>query len=192
MDTINWEDVYVQLYAYTDQLLKAHQWFRKGKSDSFLKGKQVHDYVADAIEKYLSAPEKYNPSTNRSLVNYLKLHIIRTLVGNDANSSENRTSLDIFALNDTDDDPFENIEFFLPYANIYFDQEMDYNKILSDVKMQLKGDETACKIFDCVCCNGMKRREVILEHNLQDPDFDNGMKRLRTVLKNTAKKYDLN
>src|ERR1700744_6202794 len=91
MEAIKWEDIYVQLYAYTDHLLKAYSWFRKD-ADSYLKGKQVHDYINDAIEKYLLEPEKYDPSSGRSLVTYLKWHIIRTSVGNDVRSQENKTS----------------------------------------------------------------------------------------------------
>jgi len=62
MEPINWEDIYVQLYAYTDKLLKAYTWFRKDQTDSYLKGKQIHDYVAGAIENFLREPDKYDPS----------------------------------------------------------------------------------------------------------------------------------
>src|SRR5665213_911546 len=111
MDAINWDDLYLQLYAYTDHLLKARSWFRKDKTDSYLKGKQVHDYIQDAIEKYLLEPEKYDPSSGRSLVTYLKWHIIRSAVGNDVRSPENQTSSDILSSDSTesnDEDSFKN------------------------------------------------------------------------------------
>lgn len=193
MDTIKWNDVYLQLYAYTDQLLKASPWFKKGETDSYLKGKQVHDYIADAIEKHLKAPEKYDPSSGRSLVNYLKIHIIRSLVGNDVKSEENKTSSDILSIEQTDDENehFVNVEALLPFASALFDQEIDYKNILKEIENELEDDDIAKLIFREVRCNGLNRRDVLEEQNMKESEYDNGMKRLRTVLKNIAKKYDL-
>ena len=44
---IDWEAVYLQLYAYADALLKTKQWFRGEDTSSFLKGKQIHDYFSE-------------------------------------------------------------------------------------------------------------------------------------------------
>jgi len=193
MEIIDWDDIYPQLYAYTDHLLKTKNWFRKEGTDSYLKGKQVHDYIAEAIEKFLRNPEKYESTSNRSLVNYLKLHIIRTLVGNDARSAENLTSIDLFGYeddNNEEEDSHFNIESILPFAGAFFDHEIDYNDIISEVKNEISSDEIATKIFEGIC-NGLKRRDSIEENNFTEADFDNGMKRLNTVLKKTAVKYDL-
>lgn len=193
MEIIDWEDIYIQLYAFTDQLLKTKAWFRKAGTDSYLKGKQVHDYISEAIEKYLRNPEKYEPKYNRSLVNYLKMHIIRTLVGNDARSVENRTSDDIFSIsvdNNDKDDLDSGLDTMLPYAEAYFDQEIDYNKACAYVRSELSNDEVAIKIFEDRC-EGFKRRQTIETHKMSEAEYDNGMKRLHTVLKRTAVKYDL-
>lgn len=191
MEPINWEDIYVQLFAFTDQLLKAFSWFRKGKTDSYLKGKQVHDYVAEAIEKYLREPEKYDPSSGRSLVNYLKWHIIRTSVGNDVRSPENKTSSTLLAGSDfdEDDDIYSNVEAFLPFVTASFDQNADYKQIIEDIENELRGDEMAKLIFEEVRCNGMDRRDVIKKYDVRGTDFDNGMKRMKTVLRKIAKRY---
>jgi len=190
MEPINWENIYVKLYAYTDQLLKAYSWFRKG-SDSYLQGKQVHDYVAEAIEKYLRSPEKYDPSSGRSLVTYLKWHIIRSSVGNDVRSAENITSSAILSNNDSgeDGDPFCTIEALLPFVEAGFDQQIDYKKVLTDIENELQNDEVAKMIFEEVRCNGMDRRDVIKKYEVTDKDFDNGMKRMKTVLRKIAKRY---
>lgn len=192
MDKINWEDIYVQLYAYSDQLLKAKSWFRKGKTDSYLKGKQVHDYIADAIEKYLTAPGKYNSLSGRSLVNYLKQHIIRSLIGNDAKSLENKTSSNILSNENSDEgEPFSNIENLLPFTEAFFDQEIDFKEVLNSIRNGIENDKIVEKIFEGVCCNGLKRRDVIKENQMEESEFDNGMKRLKTILKKTAKKHEL-
>lgn len=193
MDAINWDDLYLQLYAYTDQLLKARSWFRKDKTDSYLKGKQVHDYIQDAIEKYLLEPEKYDPSSGRSLVTYLKWHIIRSAIGNDVRSPENQTSSDILSSDSSegDEDSFKNIDALLPFVAAYFGDELDYKNIVKDAEEELQQDDIAMTIFKEVRCQNVDRRVVIQQYNMKESEFDNGMKRLKTVLKRVAKKYEL-
>ncbi len=193
MDSINWDDLYLQLYAYTDHLLKARSWFRKDKTDSYLKGKQVHDYIQDAFEKYLLEPEKYDPSSGRSLVTYLKWHIIRSAVGNDVRSPENQTSSDILSSDGVEDeeDSFKNIDALLPFVAAYFGDELDYKDIVKDVEEELEQDEIAKIIFKEVRCQNVDRRVVIRQYKMKESEFDNGMKRLKTVLKRVAKKYEL-
>lgn len=193
IDEINWDDIYMQLYAYTDQMLKAHIWFGKAESDSYLKGMQVHDYIAAAIEKFLVSPEKFDPSYGRSLINYLKKHIIRSLISNDAKSLENKTATgnSIFE-NSSDDDEASNVfESLLPFVYATFDQTIDYEKIMNEIYSEIQNDIILTQIFEGTCKNRMKRREIILEFKMKESDFDNGMKRLKTVLNYISKKYSL-
>lgn len=193
MQPVNLEDIYVQLYAYTDQLLKTYIWFRKNRSDSYLKGKQVHDYVMGAIEKYLREPEKFDASSGRLLLTYLKWHIVRTAVGNDARSTENKIFTELPTSDDSNDggeDVFSNIDALLPFVVAGFDEEMDYKKIMAEIAAELQEDEMAKLIFEEVRCNGMDRRDVIRKYNLEDKAYDNGMKRMKTVLKKIAKRYN--
>jgi hypothetical protein len=189
MDKIKWKEIYLRLYAYTDQLLKNLSWFRKN-SDSFLKGKQVEDYVCDAIEKYLAAPEKFDENTGKTLLNYLKYHIVRSLVSNDINSAENKKSVNIinYTCNDNDDESFN--EYILPVVAATFDEDMDYQKIILEIENSLDNDFIAKLIFQEVRLHGMPRRDFIKNHKIGERDFDNGMKRLKTILKNIAKQYD--
>lgn len=193
MDNIKWDDIYIQLYAYADQLLKTFVWFRKTTTDSYLKGKQPHDYAAEAIEKYLSAPEKYDSSTGRSLVTYLKWHIIRTAVGNDVRSKENRSSSDLLSRNNSEDsdDFFINTESFFPFLSASFDDDIDYKSIMDDIDYAIKDDQLIKLIFNEVRIKGYDRRDVIKQHQLNESDFDNGMKRLKTILKKVIKQYNL-
>jgi len=63
--------------------------------------------------------------------------------------------------------------------------------ILNDIQDEIQADEIVKTIFEAHCQNGLLRREILIEYNMDSKVFDNGMKRLRTVLKKTAKKYDL-
>src|SRR5258706_4925494 len=118
---IDWEDVYVKLYAFTDYLLRSKKWFRGRKTETYLKGQEVHDYVSEGISRFLEHPEKYD-SAKRSLTGYLKLHIIRTLIGNDAKSPENKLTMDVFSFADDVIGEGEDSNLFLdtilPYAEV--------------------------------------------------------------------------
>lgn len=193
--TIDWEKVILDLQTFTRSWVNGKGWFRGGKTKTFLKGKEIDDYVYGAIEKYLLHPEKYDPSQG-SLVDYLNYNIIRTLVRNDLVSSENRTSQDVFAFaeeraenNETDTGSY--LDRILPFAGAYFDQEIDYNTIMSAIETEISGDSLLEEIFLGVCSYGLKRREVIEEFKLTPTQYDNGIRRLKTILHNTAVKYDL-
>jgi len=137
---INWEDIYIRLYAYVDALLSVVHGFRGPKSDSLVKGKQVHDYVSGAIEEYLRHPEKYDP-TKRSLVNYLKLHIIRSSIGNDLRSAENRSTSDVFALHFKEGSDDNHLDLLLPFVDAFWDHQIDYDLIVGHIERSIIGDE---------------------------------------------------
>lgn len=191
-ETIDPGELYLQLYAFTDDFLKTRTFFRGAGSSSFLAGKEVHDYVMDGIEKYLRNPEKFNPSSGRSLLNYIRLHIIRTLIGNDLRSAENRLSKDLFAFVDSDEEKdVDYVETMLPHVEAYFDEEMDYEKIMAYVEEAIKGDKTVEEIFLGITGYGLKRREIINEFGMAETEYNNGIRRLQTILKNTAFQFKL-
>lgn len=193
MDQKVLEELYEELYIYTDYLIKQKKWFRRG-SDSFLKGKQVHDYVSDAIERYLNEPEKYDESKGRSLLNYLKLHVIRNLVRNDSNSSENQSTLDVFAHSSSDngeDSESSYLDSVLPFLDAFFPDEIDYNDIMSYVEGQVEEDKDIENIFLGLCVYDLKRREIIKEFDMSEGQYNNGLRRLKTILKNTATEFNL-
>ncbi len=207
-NSVDWEEVILRLQSYTRSLVSKKGWYRissvvkkdpknedENKHEStYIKGKEVDDYVYEAIEKYLVNKEKHDPQKG-SLLDYLKYGVIRSLVSNDLVSAENRTSKDVFAhSNNLEDDENDNgsyLDSILPYAEAYFDMEIDYTEIMNYVQGEIKGDEILEEIFLGICLNGLKRRDVIEEFNLSEKDFDNGMRRLKTILSRTAKKFDL-
>lgn len=193
--TIDWEEVILKLQSFTRSWVNGKGWFRGGKTTTFIKGKEIEDYVFGAIEKYLRNPEKYAPSKG-SLLDYLKYNLIRSMVSNDLVSAENQTSKNVFSIADEkeqlEEDSGSYLDSILPHAEVYFDQEIDYKEIMSSIENEVKGDNIAEEIFLGVYCYNLKRREVIEEFKMTENDFDNGMRRLKTILSNTAKKYDLN
>jgi hypothetical protein len=191
---INWEEIILCLQSYTRLLVSNKKWFRGGKTKTFLAGKEIEDYIYEAIAKYLQNPEKFD-SSKGTLINYLKYNIIRSLVSNDLVSSENQTSKDIYTIVDKMDSEDENsnsyLDSILPYAEVYFDQEIDYNEIMASIENKVKGDKILEEIFLGYCSENSKRREVIEEFGMSENDYDNGMRRLKTILKDIITKYNL-
>ena len=187
----DWNKLYLNLYAYADQLLKLKSWFRGKGTDSYHQGKQPHDYVQDAIFKYLSEPEKFDPSL-RSLEGYLKKHIIRQAIGNDSKTVENRVSSDIFKNqyeeSGTGNDLLDDI---LPFQHALFDKQMDIAQIMHYMSEKIKENPLLVKLFHGHCRDLLQRREVIREYHLSETEYDNGIRRLNTILKACAAKFCL-
>ncbi len=70
-----------------------------------------------------------------------------------------------------------------------YDDELDYKTIIDDVRKVIEKDEQGVVIFEKICCEGQRRRDVIQEESWTDDVFDNGMKRLNRALVKVAKKY---
>lgn len=190
---IDWEEVLLKLQCYARSLINGKQWFRGNKTTVFLKGKEIEDYVFSAIEKYLRNPEKFDPQKG-SLINYLQYNLIRSMVGNDIRSRENKTSMDVFTTADNTE-PEENscsyLDSIMPCADAFFDQEIDYNEIMSYIEAETKGDKIVEEIFLGLFHFDLKRREIIEEFSMTEKEYDNGMRRLNTIRNKTADKYKL-
>jgi len=191
---IDWEEIILCLQVYTRKLVKEKGWFRGEETTTFLEGKEINDYVFSAIEKYLRNPEKYD-STKRSLVEYLKKHIIRSLVSNDLVSAENKTTIDLFSYEnnneDDDEDSAPYLDSILPYVEAFFDQEIDYKQIMNCIETLTKGDTIVENIFLGISGYGMKRAEIIKEFKMTENEFDNGMRRLITIRNKVAQQFNI-
>lgn len=190
--SIDWEEIILRLVAFTRSLAKGKPWFRGGKTDSFLMGKEAEDYAFAAIEKYLKEPEKFDASKGE-LVDYLQYNLVRSLVGNDLRKKENLLSKDVFAHSDDDDE--ENgiyLDRILPHVEALFPDDIDYNAIKEYIEKEIQGDDDAENIFLGLYSFGLKPREVMQEFNMAAPEYNNGMRRLKTVLARTTLHFTKN
>lgn len=188
----DWKEIVLRLQAYTRMLVRDKGWFRGSETGAYISGKEIDDYVFEAIGRYLKNPEKHDPS-KRTLVEYLKKHIIRTLVNNDLVSSENQTSTDLFSFeseteNEDGSDTF--IDAMLPKVDALYDDEIDYISIMNFIESEAKGDAYVENIFLGLNC-GMKRADIIDEFRMSPSDYDNAMRRLITIRKKAAQKYNI-
>jgi hypothetical protein len=193
MSEAEWQEVILCLQSYTRSLVDGKGWFRGEETTTYLKGKEIDDYVFEAIGRYLKNPEKYDPNRG-SLKNYLRYNLIQSLVSNDLVSAENKTSSDIFAYEngeEGEDDSTPYLDAILPHAEVFFDQEIDFTEVMRYIESEVKGDSVVENIFLGITGYGLKRAEIIKEFNMTPLEFDNGMRRLITIRKKAAKKYDI-
>lgn len=193
MTDTEWEELILCLQSFTRSLVGGKGWFRGKESTTYLKGKEIDDYVFEAIGRYLRNPEKFNPERG-SLKNYLRYNLIQSLVSNDLVSAENQTTSDVFAFNndkDDEDDSAPYLDSILPHGEAFFDQEIDFKEVMSYIESEAKGDSVVENIFLGITGYGLKRAEIIKEFNMTPLEFDNGMRRLITIRKKTAQKYDI-
>lgn len=186
-----WEDIILQLTAFTRSFAKGRRWFRGSKTETFLRGKTAEDYVYEAIEKYLGEPGKFDP-TRGDLIGYLKYNLVRTAIGNDVRKAENSLTQEIsdYHRGDEDDEGLSYLERIAPFTTALFDDDIDYASIKSHIENEIKGDEEAESVLLGVYTMGLKRREIIEEFGLASTAYDNAMRRLNTVIARAAKFFN--
>lgn len=186
-----WRDIYIQLYAYAKKLLHLAHWFRRTVDGTYLKGKTPEDYVMEAVTRYLENPSKYDP-TQRTLVGYLKYHIIRSLIYRDYNSKENRISEDgIGQLLSTQDDQVYGGQDIVTIGCELAEEDMYFERLIVHIRESLAQDPLALTIFDQIC-QGKARRVIIKDQGWTGSDYDNAIKRMRRVTKNVVDQHHLN
>lgn len=193
IEEIDWEQILIPLEAYALSFAKKQSWFRGSDTSVFLEGKEIRDYVYEGIGRFIENPEKFDQSKG-TLLNYLKYNLVRSLISNDVNKSENKLSKDIFTqlmVDDESDNTTSYLDRVMPFVNALFDEEIDYVEIIAEIEQQIKGDKIPEEIFIGLNAYGLKRSEIMDEFKMSSKDFDNGMKRLQTVLRGVALRFNL-
>ncbi len=187
-NAIDWDDVFIRLCAIAQKMLSAKSWCR-GQSGSYVGGKEATDYAAEAIERYCENPEKF-VATKGDFFKYLAYNLMRSLISNDAKSAENRTSTDPSRVANEGGDVSNYADALEPAVNEYFDDAVDYHTIMSAVEAALEGDEIAKDVF-LGLVSGLKRADIIEEFKMTAKQYDNANRRINTVRKEIAQKFNL-
>jgi hypothetical protein len=166
-----WLPIIDALQTYTRQLAQGKQWFRGKQTEVYLKGKEINDYVYEAIGRLLQHPEKFDAAKG-SLIEYLQLNLIRGLVANDIRNAENKTSAEVFGKADQ-----------LAEAN-------DYDQVMKFLEEKVKDDPDVEKLFYGFSL-GMKRESILEEFNMSERDYMNAYRRYKTVKKQAITQFDL-
>lgn len=192
LDDDQWKGIIVQLQAFARSFTRDKPWFRGWRTGTFLKGKTVDDYVYDAILRLLENPDGFDQEKG-TLIHYLEYYLLRSLISNDLALKENETTRDVYCRildRDAEDHSTAYYDRLLPFTEALFDDEIDYTVILAEIETAVKKDKTCEEIFLGLSA-GLKRAEIIEEFKMSPKDYDNGNKRLKTILRDIAQEYDI-
>ena len=178
-----WVEVINRLNAFAEDQISLYNWFR-GK-DALPQGYTSEDFTQEAILAYLAEPSMYDPEKGEFLA-FLKYYILRRLVFNLSSSAENKKSRDVFRLDSIDEDGVVKYENYLPTELLNVESDLDFEKLTDAIIEQLNGQPLLENIFEGLFINHLKRSEICKKHNITENDYDNGVRRLGTILK-TAK-----
>jgi hypothetical protein len=192
MSDDEWGGIVLQLKAFFRYFTRDKHWFRGSKSDIHVHGMSMDDYVYETIAKYFEHPEKFNPAKG-TLIDYLRYNVLRSLVSNHLRSKENERLAPLYEdilQEDANDDPSKYLERLAPLTHALFDDDLDYEAMLTDIQDAVKDDPTCEAIYLGLYLDDMKRADVILDFGISANDFDNGHKRLKTIFRKIALKYN--
>lgn len=135
-----------------------------------------YDFAMEAIKKYLERPNNFNPKRNPDLVKYLKYYILRQLISN-FRKSKSHLNEDIVEENNY-------MGLFDIYIKDYLiDDAIDYDNLINKIKSSIKDDKLVKNIFELRIVKEFKRKEICEKLNIRSSEFDNGFRRLKTIVK---------
>ena len=151
-DKVNWEEVITVLMAFSLSLLGEKQF-------SNTKKKLAYDFTMDTILRYLENQDKFDPTRNPDLLNYLKYNILRQIIFNFKKSSMVKTRVNIeYAGPDKSDNYSLDELYYENGKNI--ETKVDLNIVLSLIEKKLHKDEDLEVIFNLFYLKDLKRNEV--------------------------------
>jgi hypothetical protein len=188
-----WESIITQLKAFFRAFTRDKHWFRGPDTETFLKGKSIDDYVYEAIGRYLRNPEKFDQRKG-TLIDYLKYNLLRGLISNDLTNKENEKTKAVYEnvlRHDADDHSTAYYDRLVPITEALFNDEIDYDIIMDNIQEAVKKNTICENIFLGLYLYGMTRAQVIEEFGMTAQEYDNGNRRLKTIIRTVALKYNI-
>jgi len=179
-DKVEWEKVIPVLIAFAYSLLGNKKFTNRREQ-------LAYDFAMETITKYLENKDKFDPSRNPDLINYLKYNILRQLISNFENSASVRKRV---VLEKKDDEKEQNNEYSLDHLykeDKYIENNIDEKIFVQKMERKLKGKAELKEVFDLLYYNDSKRAEICKDLNIQLSEFDNRSRRLKRLLDNEMK-----
>ena len=174
-DEVDWERVIPVLMAFAYSLLGNKQFTNRRDQLSY-------DFALEAITKYLENKEKFNPTRNPDLINYLKYYIVRQLISNFKASAGIRTRVILKGLKDKEKGEYEySIDQLIGRDNL-IENNVDVNILLDRVSKKLKNKVKLNEIFILLYYKELKRSEICEQLNIPLKEFDNRSRRMKRLL----------
>lgn len=173
-DNVDWDKVIPVLMAYAYVLIGASNQ-RMARSREEL----AYDFAVDSITKYLSEPEKFDPSRNPDLIKYLKYYILRQLISNAKKKAAN--------VNEVGQNEDEELEFDSESIDDLFaeefelDEAIDVASVVMKIEHEIEEDEELYEIFIGRYYDESKRGEICKDLKISTDEYDNRIRRLRRL-----------
>ena len=179
------------LYAYSSVLFR-----RIYKREVNERGKSFTDYVNDAIEKHIKGEDNFDP-TRSTLDFHLKKNVIRQAIYNDRPAYVKKQ------LKKTDEEWGLGSNIMPSYpvssegtveADVPEIMELDQKIVFDEIAIAVTGDNVLENFYLAICEGDFSlvdRAEICAEFKMSESDFDNGKRRMKTILKNVFTKYNI-
>jgi RNA polymerase sigma factor (sigma-70 family) len=180
-DKVEWERAIPVLMAFAFSLLGNKKFTNR-------RDHLAYDFTMEAITKYLENPEKFDPSRNPDLINYLKYNILRQLITNFQNSAGVRKR--IIIKKNIDEDAEQNYSYSLEQLykqDQYIENNIDEEVFVERMIRKLDRKPELKEIFNLLYFKDSKRAEICEDLNISLRDYDNRYRRLKRLLDNEMK-----
>lgn len=179
-DSLEWEVLFRSLYAFA-----ALHFNRLYKRETNERGKSIHDYVSEAIEKHISGEDNYDPAKS-PLEYHLKYNLIKRSIYNDMPPDSKRERIQVKQESLVESNLFpvavKRIESSVaPVGLGTYDTEL----IFKEIGKRASGDHVVEQIALAIWLGGFElrsRAEICKEYDLTLAEFDKGKKRFMTIL----------
>ena len=179
-DEVEWEKVIPVLIAFAYSLLGNKKFTNR-------RDQLAYDFTMETITKYLENKDKFNPSRNPDLINYLKYNILRQLISNFENSTGIRKRI---ILENVDDEKTNSNEYSLDHLykeDKYIENNIDEKILIQKIEKKINGKPELKEIFDLLYYNDSKRSEICNDLDIELKEFDNRYRRLKRLLDSEMK-----
>ena len=180
-DKVEWEKVIPVLMAFAYSMLGNKKFTNR-------RDQLAYDFAMEAITKYLENKDRFDPSRNPDLINYLKYNILRQLISNFKSSTDIRKR--IVVKNTPSSKESDNNEYSLELlhnTDTYIENNIDEEIFVKRMERKVKSKLDLKEIFDLLYYKGFKRSEVCKHLVIPLKEFDNRYRRLKRLLDDEMK-----
>lgn len=137
-----------------------------------------YDFAMETIRKYLEHPEKFDPEKNNDLVLYLKYNILRQLI---YNFKVKKSQQNEILYEEGDNTHKKVVNYTINEVDIH--ERIDYETAIDEIREKLSHLPDLLDVFVLRIIKDYKRREVCHELGITMPDYNNRIRRIKTVAK---------
>ncbi|WP_422351504.1 RNA polymerase sigma factor [Flagellimonas sp.] len=174
-DEVPWDKVIPVLMAYAYSLLGSNHFTNR-------RDQLAYDFALEAITKYLENREKFDPTKNPDLINYLKFYVLRQLISNFKGSAGVRKRITLNAVKGPENETYDYSLDELVSKDNLIANHVDLNILLERINKKLEKKPELQEIFTLLYYRGLKRSEICQELEIALNEFDNRLRRLKRLL----------